>query len=322
MIGNLKLGEMDCTLYAELLANIRQISLAASLSSPCDASTRVTLSADSRTVELRHGSSNYHLTLPAKAALGGTLLPVQDKQKGTTALSWRLPLDVSSLSSSHQANDDRMSWSATDLDPGSEVSCRRCGTAVVPAGSVEAWKDLPSENWAEMMEFWHCHKPEHRHNDDGEAGKADEESLAARGYGASSAISAQEGVGFVDLTTLLFAETNCQNVTVSLRHGQVFLCLAAGLLFYPTLRVLVMGGHQEGSQAGAPRLNGMDTDTNAPDRYWHLPAHAGHWLVINLPSGTGYFLWWTTTCPPPFARSFTRQECSGINGGTYINIYS
>jgi hypothetical protein len=213
---------MDCTLYAELLANIRQISLAASLPSPCDASTQVALSADRSTVELSHGSSNCSLTLPAKVALGGALLPIQDKQKGTAALSWRLPLDTSSLSSSRQANADHTPWSATDLDPSSGVACRHCGTNVVPAGAVTAWKDLPSENWAEMMEFWHCHKPDHHHNHDGEAGKADEESLAARGYGAASTISAQQGVGFVDLTTLLFAETDCSNVTVSSWRGRVF----------------------------------------------------------------------------------------------------
>lgn len=232
-----KFEKMACTLYAELLANIRQISLAASLPSPCDASTQVALSADGTTVELRHGSSNYNLTLPAKAALGGTLLPIQDKQKGTNALSWRLPLDVLSLSSSHQADDDHTPWSATDLDPQSGVACRQCGTAVVPAGSVTAWKDLPSENWAEMMEFWHCHKPDHHDNHDEEDGKADEDSLAARGYGASSAISAQEGVGFVDLTTLLFAETDCQNVTVSFWCGRALLSrLATRLPFYAALR--------------------------------------------------------------------------------------
>jgi hypothetical protein len=209
----------ECALYAELLANIRQISLAASLSSPSDASTRVSISADCRTVELRHRGVVSQLQLPAKASLGGTLLPIQDRQRGTTTLSWRLPLDASSSPSPSRQGDD-VPWSATDLVPGSVVSCRACTAAVVPAGAVKAWKDLPSENWAEMMEFWHCHKPHHHHgrghNHEGEeGGKADEQSLAARGYGASSAISAQEGVGFIDLTALMFAESDCRGVTVS-----------------------------------------------------------------------------------------------------------
>ncbi|KAK4039312.1 nipped-B-like protein A [Parachaetomium inaequale] len=204
----------DCDLYAELLANIRQISLAASLPSPCDASTQVAVLADGKSVELRHGSASRLLTLPAKTSLGRTLLPIQDKQRGSTLLAWRLPLDTSSLSPSQHA--DQMPWSATDLDPESGVACRQCAADVVHAGSIKAWKDLPSENWAEMMEFWHCHKPDHHHGHDEEPGKAGEESLAARGYGASSAISAQAGVGFVDLTTLIFDETDCQNVTFSL----------------------------------------------------------------------------------------------------------
>jgi hypothetical protein len=203
-------------LYAELLANIRQISLAASLPSPSDASTQAALSADCRTVELRHRNRCNQLTLPAKASLGGTLLPIQDKQKGAMTLTWRLPLDVFSASPSSSLGDT-IPWSASDLDAGSGVACRQCGTEVVPSGSVKVWKDLPSENWAEMMEFWHCHKPDHHHHQSHgeESGRADEESLASRGYGASSAISAQEGAGFVDLTTLLFAEKDCQNVMVS-----------------------------------------------------------------------------------------------------------
>ncbi|KAK3903670.1 nipped-B-like protein A [Staphylotrichum tortipilum] len=215
-----------CALYAELLVNIRQISLAASLPTATTdgASTRVSIASDCSTVELTHGSGSgsgsgnttARLTLPVKAALGATTLPIPDRQKSTATLSWRLPLDPSSLPPSHQTDD--MPWSATDLEAGCGVACRQCGSNIIPAGAVATWKDLPSENWAEMMEFWHCHKPDHHHHaghEDQASGKADEKSLAARGYGASSAISAQEGVGFVDLTTLLFAETDCRNVTFS-----------------------------------------------------------------------------------------------------------
>ncbi|KAK4247425.1 ubiquitin-conjugating enzyme E2-binding protein [Corynascus novoguineensis] len=208
------MSSTDCNLYAELLANIRQISLAATLPSPCDASTQVVVSADCKSVVLKHRNSTHTLTLPAKTSLGPTVLPIQEKQSGSKSLEWRLPLDVASLPVSNQA--DCMPWSATDLGTGSGVACRRCGSDIVRPGSVTVWKDLPSENWAEMMEFWHCHKPDHHHHDhDAKNGKAAEENLATRGYGASSAISAQKGVGFVDLTTLLFDEADCETVTVS-----------------------------------------------------------------------------------------------------------
>ncbi|KAJ4308748.1 hypothetical protein N0V84_011915 [Fusarium piperis] len=58
------------------------------------------------------------------------------------------------------------------------------------------------------MEFWHCHKP-HDHN------QQDPESLASKGYGANHAISVQSGIGFVDLTSFLFSESDCKGVKYS-----------------------------------------------------------------------------------------------------------
>jgi ubiquitin-protein ligase E3 D len=200
-------------IYAELLSNIRQVSLAVSLSTPSDASTRVMVAADGKQVQLSHHGEARQLEIPAKIALGATSLTIQ--KHGVKAFSWRLPLDADVLTQIPPSHHAISLWSATDLDSGTGVHCRKCDTTIVGPNSV-TWKDLPSENWAEMMEFWHCHKPhEHSHNRKDAAGKADEASLAARGYGASSTISAQKSIGFVDLTTLLFAESDCHDLTVS-----------------------------------------------------------------------------------------------------------
>ncbi|KAK3395637.1 ubiquitin-conjugating enzyme E2-binding protein [Sordaria brevicollis] len=225
-------------LYAELLSNIRQTSLAVSLGSASDASTRVVVAADGENVELQHHGQSHTLRLPSKVALGGAILPIQ--RPGASTLSWRLPLgQATGLDAS--SSTESSTWTATDLKVGSPVACRQCQAVVVSQDMVTIWKDLPSENWAEMMEFWHCHKPDdhdhnhgghgdHHHHDDksngistnGQNTKADDKSLAARGYGASSVISAQQSVGFVDLTTLLFVEQDCSNITYSLstpEHG-------------------------------------------------------------------------------------------------------
>jgi ubiquitin-protein ligase E3 D len=204
--------------YAELLSNIRQVSVAVSLPSPSDLSTRATLAADGCNVHISHQGASCHLRLPAKAAIGATALTVQSQ--GVPTLSWRLPVSPDALPQLNGSQEATPLWSATDLEADSGVQCRNCSAVIVEVGSV-TWKDLPSENWAEMMEFWHCHKPaDHGHSHDhSHAGKADEASLAARGYGASSAISAQKSVGFVDLTTLLFPNSDCNGLTVSLRLG-------------------------------------------------------------------------------------------------------
>ncbi len=292
-----------CALYAELLVNIRQISLAASLPSITSdgPSPRVSIASDCRTVELTHGagtgSSTTRLTLPAKAAIGATALPIPDRQKSTATLSWRLPLEPSSLPPSHQADD--MPWSATDLETGCGVACRQCGSNIIPAGAVATWKDLPSENWAEMMEFWHCHKPDHHHHhstdEDHSSGKADEKSLASRGYGASSAISAQEGIGFVDLTTLLFAETDCQNVTVSaggtikprptratsIMHALCFVLF----VFLLRHRRTEMGIKKVAKPADSASVAWIPIQMPQINILARFPAHAGHCLVMTLPQG-------------------------------------
>ncbi|KAK3393183.1 ubiquitin-conjugating enzyme E2-binding protein [Podospora didyma] len=201
------------SIYAELLSNIRQISLAVSLRSPSDGSTRVAVTADGSDVELRHQGEMQRLALPAKIAHGGAVLPINTQ--GVSTLTWRLPLDPTSSQQKNTTDGDAAPWSATDLEAGSAVTCRQCGAVVVDRDAIKVWKDLPSENWAEMMEFWHCHKPNEAEHHSHENGKADDRSLAARGYGASSNISAQNGVGFVDLTTLLFSESASASLTFS-----------------------------------------------------------------------------------------------------------
>jgi len=222
----------EISIYAELLQNIRQVTVAIALPSPTNAFTTVTVAEDGSAVSISHDGLSAQLRLPAivdASAYGGFLpvLPV------TCSLSWRLPLAMS-LQQRRPEGQAAVPWPATNLRPGGEVSCRACGGVVVGAGRIAEWKDLPSENWAEMMEFWHCHKPgdghghghghgheNHTHDDQqGGGGKADETTLASRGYGANSIISAQEGIGFVDLTSLWFAEKDCEGILV--RFARLF----------------------------------------------------------------------------------------------------
>ncbi|OIW35647.1 hypothetical protein CONLIGDRAFT_566173 [Coniochaeta ligniaria NRRL 30616] len=220
------------SIYAELLSNIRQVSLAVSLDSATDESTKVRIahSNDTSSVHVSHAGETSHLTLPGRVSCPeGQELTIQRRSADAKVLTWRLPL-VHDNQTAAQREGARSSvpWEARDLVPGSEVSCRKCQAPLVREGSVKEWKDLPAEGWAEMMEFWHCHKPgeEHHHGHDHSSNgtaedksahetKADEETLASRGYGATSTITAQKGVGFVDLTTLLFAEEDCAGITFS-----------------------------------------------------------------------------------------------------------
>lgn len=199
-------AESSAYIYAELLVNIRQVSVVANLPSPVDGSTKAVI--DGHTIRLQHQSQSSTLVIPARV-VAPPILPLPDPKQRTVKLSWRLPLSTAvakpaSLSLEGQA----LPWGSVDIQKESPIQCRGCHHEIVPRGTIKEWKDLPSENWAEMMEFWHCHKP-HNHE------KHDDEKLTQRGYGASNAIAAQPNVGFVDLTSFMVAESDCNGLLVS-----------------------------------------------------------------------------------------------------------
>ncbi|KAI1752536.1 ubiquitin-conjugating enzyme E2-binding protein [Xylaria castorea] len=200
-------------IYAELLSNIRQVSVGCTLPTPVSAVTRATVAADGRALTVIHDGSNETIQLPESVA-SFPQLPIR-ASGGGTSLSWRLPLAATPATGRvlSTATEESVPWSATDLEPGSTVVCRTCRSTIVDAGTLKVWKDLPSENWAEMMEFWHCHKPDsHDHGND-------EEHLTSRGYGASSRITAQPGIGFVDLTSFLLADSDLAKCSITASAG-------------------------------------------------------------------------------------------------------
>ncbi|KAI1324029.1 ubiquitin-conjugating enzyme E2C-binding protein [Xylariaceae sp. FL0255] len=237
-------------IYAELLSNIRQVSVACSLPnhSSLSSATKAIIASKGTTLTIIHNGATQTIELPARVISGE--LPISknnninnnsnDAETSTINLSWRLPLAAASPNGLRNHNtgpkatptatsDELIPWSARDLQPGSVVRCRTCESTIIARDKLQVWKDLPSENWAEMMEFWHCHKPDthpHGHDDKadgnqskdnngGHDGHDDEEHLTTRGYGASSRISAQPGVGFVDLTSFLVALSDLTNTQYS-----------------------------------------------------------------------------------------------------------
>jgi hypothetical protein len=207
-------------MYAELLSNIRQISVIVALKAPCDPATKVTISADGRVFILHLGEEKFTLNLPRQVAPNALF---QKPVVGSKELSWRLPLTSQpSRSSIEDMQSIAAPWPAKALAKDTEFLCRECGVVIVKSGSIKIWKDLPSENWAEMMDFWHCHKPDvpltgqngpsgHTHNGDH---SHREHPASSKGYGANTKFSATSHTGFVDLTTFLLSDSDCTNLQV------------------------------------------------------------------------------------------------------------
>ncbi|KAL8883721.1 MAG: hypothetical protein Q9192_007025, partial [Flavoplaca navasiana] len=198
----------DIIIYAELLLNIRQITVVASLPSTYNNTTLVTLSEDRQSLSVAHDGQRNTIRLPAPVSPGFNLIIAP----GTTkSLSFRLPLadDVANtLSLRDNTRGPQPLWSAVSMGSMTQVACRFCQTLLVKE-QVKSWKDLPSENWAEMMDFWHCHKPD-SHDDDVSAHMQDG---VRKGYGAASSIRPTFGVGLVDVTSFHLMQQDC-NITV------------------------------------------------------------------------------------------------------------
>jgi hypothetical protein len=213
-------------IYAEFLPRLGRISVVIHLPTPTTHKTKVLLARDGLHLIVDHEGASTKLRLPVKTRTAGEHLPGEVKP-GLDKMSWRLfPTPEEAQAALHVAAD-AVPWSAADLKPGLHVACRQCDEPIVLRETIGAFKDLPSENWAEMMEFWHCHKPAGAHvagaGADAAAAadaqnKASEDQLASRGYGANSAISAQDSVGFVDLMTILFSQNDCNSLLVSISN--------------------------------------------------------------------------------------------------------
>lgn len=201
------------SVYAELLSNIRQVTVGVTLPSPSDASTSAEVVDGGRRLRVRHQGHSEDLELPATVTTSAALAV---SKAASAEQSWRLPVSPAEASATRFSPEDQaVPWDSTDIKVGSAICCRGCGSAVVQGGKIGSWKDLPSENWAEMMEFWHCHKPT-------DHGEHEDEALANRGYGANGAITAQPSVGFVDITSFMLAESDCDGLLVSLVGGLPF----------------------------------------------------------------------------------------------------
>jgi len=201
-------------LYAEHLLNIRTLSIQASLSTISNEETRATLSADGSTLTLHHegekASIELHVAIPGDRSDATLTIPAAP----TKDLTFRLQVEEKTNSDNilgHGYPDDRLfdPWTAASLTLGTEVSCSKCSAILLPRDRIHTWKDLPSEGWAEMMDFWHCHKPyaPHGHGQDRNVGQH-------KAYSAAGKLAIEAGVGLVGAMEFVFAREDTQNVTV------------------------------------------------------------------------------------------------------------
>lgn len=197
---------MASSIYAESLLNLRQVTVCISLPSEADTSTTLSLSANNTVLEVHHQSHTASLELPAAVSSASSpKVPPHAKQD----ISLRLPFATEEPHAGPCSGQESTSaWSAQALADVEELACQACGAPWISSGPIKDWKDLPNEDWAEMMELWHCHKPHvpHAQNGDGTGG--------TKGYAAANKLTAQPGVGLVGVSSVLVSPEDCSGIEV------------------------------------------------------------------------------------------------------------
>jgi ubiquitin-protein ligase E3 D len=207
-------------LYAEVLANIRQANLYASLKTEKNEHTTINIASDKKTITVTHDGETASIYLPTE--IGGTAevsIPV-DRGKD---MSLRLELaDIKNMPAFEDVLGNEEPWSAKDLGPNTLIRCRACKAELLTNELPLDFKDLPSGNWAEMMDFWHCHRPH-------DAGPCQEDAMTAhsKGYGSSAKLKAAPGIAFLDSGSFLFAEQSCRNIEVGVTISPILFSFSA-----------------------------------------------------------------------------------------------
>ena len=191
-------------LYAELLFNIRRVTVFATLPSDCDAKTRLWLAHDQRTLTLRHEDEEAVVVLPCSVVSNPNL---KIPSVATRELSFRLAVsDAATIpAQAKQTADCNDPWPASKLTSETHVACGSCGNLLVK--NITVWKHLPSAGWADMMDFWHCHKPNAIDGDDQWAG-------SSKGYAAANALGPTIGTALVGVNHLIVSDVDCTGIKV------------------------------------------------------------------------------------------------------------
>ncbi|PNS18577.1 hypothetical protein CAC42_5116 [Sphaceloma murrayae] len=212
---------MAALLFAEHLPYVGSTNLIVQLDSGLDSNTRLSITESGKCVVLQHHGKEETIKLHSAVSdhqHDSKLLPAPPS---TTRLS-RLSAVTRSRRSVSSTEHHKSPWTAGDLPSSSRFLCagftsggKACHATILDGSAVKSYKDLPSEGWADMMDLWHCHKPEEDHDHSAANGK---------GYSASSKLAARDGVGFVDSLTILVAAEDCRNVNVLDDESKGVLC--------------------------------------------------------------------------------------------------
>lgn len=205
--------------YAELLPHISDISVSLTLldrTENISAENILELLPCRQALSISYQGQKRILRLPARvlpsdAGLRSHALKRASHTSNVTSFSLKTDTSHESLTP-FDPSDIPIPWTGKDMSAKTFLRCRTCGNPIFePSEASEvAWKDLPSADWAELMDIWHCHKPDS--HEDEKKQRSDTETAEAKGYGAENRTVCHENTVLVDSLHFYLTEASCIGV--------------------------------------------------------------------------------------------------------------
>lgn len=191
--------------YSETLVNLGAISIALwkTASDPRTGNLSVSVTRD--VLQLQFDSEKRTFQLPVAVEQSYSAIV------GGDHFSVRLAIKSDDLEALQRPDENLCPISTVQLSTGEWfLHCAGCGSLLVRKSEVREWLDLPSAHWAEMMDFWHCHKPREGENEEDTSSKS-------RGYEMAANLYPQKGRALVDVTVIYLDQNYCCGLKVSHR---------------------------------------------------------------------------------------------------------
>ena len=191
-------------LYAEFLLNIRQVTLYATLHNERDEASKAYVSSDRKSISVTHDNETSTIVYPSGIS-GKATVHIPIARGKIVSLRFETIEDGSSHGDGMKVANDSP-WPASFLGADTRIACRACRSLIVQSSGRE-WQDLPRSDWAEMLDFWYCHRPHVRDSNC-------EDARLGRSRNSMEGPSLRHGLGFVDLCHLLVPEEECTGLEV------------------------------------------------------------------------------------------------------------
>ncbi|KAK9460195.1 ubiquitin-conjugating enzyme E2-binding protein [Lipomyces oligophaga] len=146
----------NITYYAELLPRVSFISVTIS---PIDAVPSHITRLNSRKVFFKESATDptsSSFQLPGPVAPDTSLSLRSYAEVANNVLTLRLK--AARQAEDEDIRDQKPPLMSSDLQLGLPLDCRTCQNHILR--KEVKFLDMPSENWYELMDYWHCHKPD------------------------------------------------------------------------------------------------------------------------------------------------------------------